>query len=134
METQSAAQKPQPVVTAVYLLWVSLAVGLVKMLMYFSNLSGMAAAAFTSFILIFTFALIAFLIFKISAGRNWARITFLVMFIIGVLPTLPIVLGEFSRSAVVGALSAAQIGLQVYALFLLFTQPGSSWFRKVVPA
>ena len=128
METQSAAQKPQPVVTAVYLLWVSLAVGLVKMLMYFSNLSGMAAAAFTSFILIFTFALIAFLIFKISAGRNWARITFLVMFIIGVL------LGEFSRSAVVGALSAAQIGLQVYALFLLFTQPGSSWFRKVVPA
>ena len=134
METQSAAQKPQPVVTAVNLLWVSLAVGLVKMLMGFSNLSGMAAAAFTNFILIFTFALIAFLIFKISAGRNWARITFLVMFIIGVLPTLPIVLGEFSRSAVVGALSAAQIGLQVYALFLLFTQPGSSWFRKVVPA
>ena len=134
METQSAAQKPQPVVTAVNLLWVSLAVGLVKMLMDFSNLSGMAAAAFTNFILIFTFALIAFLIFKISAGRNWARITFLVMFIIGVLPTLPIVLGEFSRSAVVGALSAAQIGLQVYALFLLFTQPGSSWFRKVVPA
>ena len=134
METQSAAQKPQPVVTAVNLLWVSLAVGLVKMLMDFSNLSGMAAAAFTNFILIFTFALITFLIFKISAGRNWARITFLVMFIIGVLPTLPIVLGEFSRSAVVGALSAAQIGLQVYALFLLFTQPGSSWFRKVVPA
>lgn len=134
METQSAAQKPQPVVTAVNLLWVSLAVGLVKMLMDFSNLSGMAAAAFTNFILIFTFALIAFLIFKISAGRNWARITFLVMFIIGVLPTLPIVLGEFSRSAVVGALSVAQIGLQVYALFLLFTQPGSSWFRKVVPA
>lgn len=134
METQSAAQKPQPVVTAVNLLWVSLAVGLVKMLMDFSNLSGMAAAAFTNFILIFTFALIAFLIFKIYAGRNWARITFLVMFIIGVLPTLPIVLGEFSRSAVVGALSVAQIGLQVYALFLLFTQPGSSWFRKVVPA
>jgi len=134
METQSAAQKPQPVVTAVNLLWASLAVGLVKMLMDFSNLSGMAPAAFTNIILIFTFALIAFLIFKISAGRNWARITLLVMFIIGVLPTLPIVLGDFSRSAVVGALSVAQIGLQVYALIYLFTQPGSSWFRKVVPA
>ena len=134
METQSAAQKPQPVVTAVNLLWASLAVGLVKMLMDFSNLSGMAPAAFTNIILIFTFALIAFLIFKISAGRNWARITLLVMFIIGVLPTLPIVLDDFSRSAVVGALSVAQIGLQVYALILLFTQPGSSWFRKVVPA
>lgn len=134
METQSAAQKPQPVVTAVNLLWASLAVGLVKMLMDFSNLSSMAPAAFTNFILIFTFALIAFLIFKISAGRDWARITFLVMFIIGILPALPIVLGELSRSAVVGVLSVAQIGLQVYALFLLFTRPGSSWFRKAVPA
>lgn len=134
METVPASQKPQAVVTAINLLWASLAVGLVKMLMDFSNLSAVAPAAFTNFVLVFTFALIGFLIFKISAGRNWARITFLVMFIIGVLPTLPIVLGEFSRSAVVGALSVAQIGLQLYALFLLFTQPGSSWFRKVVPA
>lgn len=134
METVPALHKPQAVVTAVNLLWASLAVGLVKMLMDFSNLSAVAPAAFTNFVLFFTFALIGFLIFKISAGRNWARITFLVMFIIGVLPTLPIVLGEFSRSAVVGALSVAQIGLQVYALFLLFTQPGSSWFRKVLPA
>jgi hypothetical protein len=134
MEAQSVTQKPQPVGTAVNLLWASLAVGLVKMLMDFSNLSTLAPAAFTNFILIFTFALIGFLIFKISAGKNWARITFLVLFIIGVLPTLPIVLGEFSRSSVVGALSVAQIGLQVYALFLLFTLPGSNWFRKVVSA
>jgi len=134
METVPASQKPQAVITAVHLLWANLAVGLVKMLMDFSYYVAMAPAAFTNFVLIFTFALFSFLIFKISAGRNWARITYLVMSIIGVLPTLPIVLGEFSRSAVVGALSVAQIGLQVYALFLLFTQPGSSWFRKVVPA
>jgi hypothetical protein len=133
METQTTAQKPQHVGTAVNLLWASLAVGLVKMLMDFLNLSAAAPAAFTNFVLIFTFALIGFLIFKISAGKNWARITFLVLFIIGVLPTLPIVLGEFSRSPVVGALSVAQIGLQLYALLLLFTPPGRSWFRKVVP-
>jgi len=134
MDDQSAAQKPQPVVTAINLLWASLAVGLVKMLMDYSHLSSMASTSFTNFILIFTFALIAFLIFKISAGRNWARIAFLVLFITGVLPTLPIVLGEFSRSGVVGALSVTQTGLQIYALFLVFTFPGSSWFRKVMPA
>lgn len=134
METKNAVQKPQSVATAVNLLWASLAVGLVKMLMDFSNLSAVAPAAFTNFVLVFTFALIAFLIFKISAERNWARITFLVMFVIGMLPTLPLMLGEFSRSPVVGALSVAQVGLQVYALFLLFTQPGSVWFRKVAPA
>ena len=131
MEMQNAVQKPQPVATAVNLLWASMAVGLVKMLMDFSSLSAVAPAAFTNIVLVFTFALIAFLIFKISAGRNWARITFLVMSVIGMLPTLPLMLGEFSRSPVVGALSVAQVGLQVYALYLLFTQPGSVWFRKV---
>jgi hypothetical protein len=134
METQNAVQKPQSVSTAVNLLWASMAVGLVKMLMDFSNLSAVAPAAFTNFVLVFTFALNAFLIFKISAGRNWARITFLVMFVIGMLPTLPLMLGELSRSPVVGALSVAQVGLHVYALFLLFTQPGSVWFRKVATA
>lgn len=134
METAPASQKPQAVVTAINLLWASLAVGLVVTLMDFSNLNAAAPAVFAYFVLIFTFALIVFLILKISAGRNWARITFLVMFIIHVLPSLPSMPGEFSRSAVVGALSVAYIGLQIYALFLLFTQPGSSWFRKVVPA
>lgn len=134
METQSTVEQPQSVRAAVNLLWASLVVGLVKMLMDFSNLSAVAPAAFTNFVLIFTFAIIGFLIFKLSAGRNWARITFLVMFVIGMLPTLPLVLSEFSRSPVVGALSVAQIGLQVYALFLLFTKPGSVWFRKITPA
>jgi hypothetical protein len=131
METQDAVKKPQSVTTAINLLWASLAVGLVKMLMDFSNLSAIAPAAFTNFVLIFTFAFIGFLNFKISAGRNWARITFLFMFVIGMLPTLPLMLGEFSRAPVVGALSIAQVGLQVYAMFLLFSQPGSGWFRKV---
>ena len=131
MGTKDAIQKPQSVVIAVNLLWASLAVGLVKMLMDFSNLSSVAPAAFTNFVLIFVFSLIGFLVFKISAGRNWARITFLVMFVIGMLPTLPLMFDEFSRAPVVGALSVAQVGLQVYALFLLFTQQGSTWFRKV---
>jgi hypothetical protein len=76
----------------------------------------------------------AFLIFKISTGKNWARITYLVLFIIGMLPAVPVILGEFSRLPVVGALSLAQVGLQLFALVLLFTKPGSGWFRKVAEA
>lgn len=134
METQSADKKTKPVVTAVSLLWVSLAVGVVKMLIDFLYYSALAPAAFTNFVLVCTFAFVAFLIIKISAGRNWARITFLVLFVLGMLPTLPLMLDEFSRLPVVGALSVAQVGLQVYALFLLFSQPGKLWFRKVTLA
>lgn len=134
METQSAIQKPQTVGTAINLLWASLALGLVKALMDYTHLSATAPAASIFLVFAFTFSLLGFLIFKISTGKNWARITFIIMFVIGMLPTVSFVLGEFSRSPIVGALSVAQIGLQGYALFLLFSRPGSGWFRKVARA
>ncbi|MGU7784325.1 hypothetical protein [Burkholderia sp. PU8-34] len=127
-------EKPKSVRTAVNLLWASVAVGLVKVLLDFSYIRTVAPTALTNIVLIFVFAFISFLIFKISAGKNWARITFLVLFVIGVLPTLPVMFDEFSRLPVVGALSVAQIGLQIYALSILFTKPSSAWFRKVGPA
>jgi hypothetical protein len=133
METQPIKQKPQPVGTAVNLLWATLAVGLIKSMMEFSLRSAQATTLFTTFVLVITFALIGFLIFKISSGKNWARITLFVLFVIGVLPTLFIISVEFSRSFILGALSVAQIGLQGYAQFLLFTRSGSTWFRKVLP-
>lgn len=134
MDAQSAVQKPESVSTAVKLLWAALALGLVKTLVDITHLSGVAPSVFTNTVLVLVFALNGFFIFKIAAGKNWARITYLVLFIIGVLPSIPIVLGEFSRSAVLGALSVAQVGLQACALFLLFSQPGAGWFRKAVPA
>jgi hypothetical protein len=99
-----------------------------------SSLSATAPDASIFLVFFFTFSLLGFLIFKIASGKNWARITFIIMFVIGMLPTVSFVLGEFSRSLFVGALSVAQIGLQSYAIFLLFSQPGSAWFRKVAPA
>ena len=132
MENHSEEKKPQSVVTAVNLLWASLAVGLVVMLMDFQNLTGVAPAVVTNLILITSYALFAFLIFKISARKNWARITFLVLFIFGLLPTLHIVVDDFIPSAVLGGLTVTQIGIQGYAFFLLFTHPSRGWFSKDV--
>ena len=133
VDNQSKIKKPESVSTAVNLLWAALVVGVVKALMDVSNIrniSGMVPAELIIIIVVFSLALFFFLLLKISAGKNWARITFLIMFIGGVLPTVPIVSAEFSRSAVVGALSMVQIGIQIYVALLLFTRPGSNWFRK----
>jgi len=134
MEAPAEAQKPKSVGIAVILLWASLAIGLIRALMAFFGASTAAPAGYANLVLVVAFALIAFLIFMISAGKNWARIAFLVLFLVGLLPMLPLILDEFSRSPLVGTLSTAQIVMQVYALFLLFTQPGASWFRKTTPA
>ena len=130
MELQNPMQKPPTVTIAVNLLWLSMGVGLVKVLVDISNASATASATMTNFILALTFAVIAFLITKISVGRGWARTTFLIMFLIGMMPTLPLIAGEFAKSPTAGAVTVLQLGLQIYALYLLYTQPGSSWFQS----
>ena len=130
MENQDPEEKPKGIKSAVNALWASLAVGLVKALLDFAHISAMAPAAFIIIVWITTIAFIAFLIAKISAGRNWARIVLLILFALGILPALYTMFAEFGRAPVMGALSLLQMGMQVYALVFLFTQPGSVWFRK----
>ncbi|MBN8549380.1 MAG: hypothetical protein J0M12_08710 [Deltaproteobacteria bacterium] len=123
--------KPSTVTLAVQMLWVSLAVGLAKLILDQARISTQAPVWFVNFILVFGSLFLAFLILKISAGKNWARITFLALFVGGLIPAFPIILKEFSTVPAVGALSVLQAGLQGYALFLLFASPGSAWFGKV---
>lgn len=122
--------KPSQINTAVNLLWASLAIGFVKSIMDMQHLGSQASPAFINFILISVIAVMALLIVFISKGKNWARITFLVLFILGSLPSIPLVLGEFTRSPVLGAFSLVQIVLQVVALYMVFTKPGGLWFKK----
>lgn len=129
-EKNSLSPKPRSVATAIKLLWASFALGLVKAAMDFPSLQTMATPAYLYFVMFFTFVVIGYFIFRISAGENWARIAFLVMFIVGMLPTLPQLMDEFSREPVSASFIVAQIGLQVYGMYLLFTPPGSIWFRK----
>jgi hypothetical protein len=134
IERAAEGDRPRSVGTAVTLLWVSLAVGIAKVALDFAHLRAMAPLGFTLFVLVATFAVLILLVLKIAAGRNWARITFLILFIIGTVPTLPVVRDELERAPLVGGLSILQILLQIWALVLLFTRPGSAWFRKAAPA
>ena len=135
IENQDPEERPQAVKTAVNLFWASLALALVEVLLDFAHISaGVAKAkapvAFIIMVLVVGFAFGAFLIAKISAGRNWARIVWLILIALGMLDTLPEIYAEFTRAPIIGALSLLQVGMLVYGLFLVFTQPGSVWFRK----
>jgi len=68
------------------------------------------------------------LVYLISKRRNWARITFTVLFAIGI----PFSLFGLARSLLAAPLSAAiglvQFGMQVVALLLLYQKPSADWF------
>ena len=122
-------QRPSQVSTATLLLYGSLGLGVINSSVLWPH-SRPAFHGFTLFIQAFTFALLAWLTYNIWRGRNWSRVTFVILWIIGFPFSIPIFLKLFAHSTLTGSISLLQNALQLGALYLLFTQPGRSWFRS----
>ncbi len=82
--TTQPSQKPAAVSTAIKLLYTTLVIGALRSALEWSHLTRVASPGFVLFVMLFTFALLVWLIDKVNRGRNWARITCLVFFILGV--------------------------------------------------
>jgi hypothetical protein len=132
-EPARPAVKPSQVVLAVRLLWGMLALGLMNSAVQWPKLVEATPAEMIVAIQLVTFAIVGWLTIKISSGRNWARITYLVLFLIG-LPgfflQMPAVLAYSMLAAV---LSFVQLAAQGLALVLVFRKPGSDWYRRGLP-
>ncbi len=129
MENQQP-EKPRAVTMAVYLLWGSLVLAVLRLALDWTSLSAAPKAMLVAGVIAVVFALYAFLYAMISAGRNWARIMLLVLVAADVILSMPNVANEFGRAPLVSSLAIGASGLQVFGLFLLFTSPGKTWFQK----
>jgi hypothetical protein len=130
VETQAVFNRPQAVTQAVNLLWASLAVGVFNFLLHFSAFRAINPGVGSLLGILGILLHLVIFILKISEGRNWARIIYLLVLLLGMLSFLPALLYEFSRSPIVATLSSMQVYLQAHAMYLVFTRPGSLWFRK----
>ena len=98
-------EKPSKVSNAVKLLYATLAIGIVRSSIEAPRIAETSSLGFILFVTIFVFCLMCFFIYKIGKGMNWARISFLVLFIIGVpLSILPMIqsLAHSPFSAILG--------------------------------
>lgn len=126
-----SSPKPAEIDKATFLLWLSLGIGVLKTALDWPHLEAMSRSTnFFVSTMVFTFAVLALLFWKVGQGRNWARITLLVFFIIGVVPGVLILRSDFQRSTVIAVLDALQTLLQIYPLWLVFTAPGRNWFTS----
>lgn len=73
--------------------------------------------------------LTVWIISKIDVGRNWARIVYLVLLIVGLPVILPEIMNTAERAQHVAGLKMIELGLDIGALYLMFF-PGREWFRK----
>lgn len=70
------------------------------------------------------------LVYKIAQGRNWARITFLIIAILAILPGIRLIYTDFEHSMFLGLVTFVQNIMQLLALYLIFSKPGSLYFKK----
>lgn len=85
---------------------------------------------FLMFVTLFTFVFFGFFVLMINKGKNWARITFLVLSSLGGLFTIPLLFNSLEINFFSSILGIAQIGMQLIAIALLFQKPSSDWFVK----
>jgi hypothetical protein len=131
-QLEPARARPSQVATAVSLLGVAMCIGVV---IWFFDTGRTSPYAYLSPALVFRFRalglfLSAFLYGQIGQGQNWARITFGVLFVLGLIPYGLELSAMSGRSLPLGALGAIVGAFQLMALILLFTSPGSEWFKK----
>lgn len=125
-EAEHPFPKPLQVRIAVALLWISILLVAPTTYVEYTVTQDNAARVI---LLVFTGVMIAFACFlnvKISSGRNWARVTFLIVLVLSwILMFLP---GGRDLTTMEIAVNGASAIVDAVAAYLLFTRPGALWF------
>ena len=108
-------------------LWASLALGLPSMLYELGRSTSAATGAITFALQLAVLAFGAYIVVSVHRGKNWARIVSLLFTLLEVaflvFAVTPPAVVELVCNWIAGALDVA-------ALYLLFTSPGSEWFKR----
>lgn len=123
---QNQNGRPARVGTALTLLYIGFGIGLLRTIV--------EASAYTHVVVFITFFLLAvflFLIYMIGKGRNWARIAYLVLFIIFLPFTVHTVLQDLAAKPISVSLDMVLTVMDMIALVFLFQKPSSAWFKEM---
>ena len=128
---------PWHVVMAIRLAAINYGVGFVSIIAFWDYFSTLQSTGSVIFNQLLSLTLAVWIYYKIYVGRNWARITLLVLCALGGLMTLNGLFREKFTELIAPAPALAKvqmivgIGISLIILWLLFVSPGRTWFRRV---
>jgi hypothetical protein len=129
---QTPMARPSQIVTAIWLAMIGYALGMIVIFLewdYYSKLQTIGAFVWSQ---MFSLSLLIWIYYKIYVGRNWARITLLVLSVFGSLISLSRAVMELLATAPTIAKVEMFVALALNGtiLWLLFFSPGRYWFRR----
>jgi hypothetical protein len=130
--TENRGERPKEVHQAIRLLWIGFVLGIVGI--FLQPMKTNAPAQWIGILIggAIAFGIWAWVIVKIANGRNWARILFIVLAIIGLVFSafsLPFTLPIYKARPLSGVLAAVNLVLEVSTLYLLLTTAARTWFK-----
>ena len=134
IQEKSQIDKPAKVVSAIKLLKIALVIsilnaiiGLIVSSYLFNN-----KEILIGFLLIniLTFGIIILFIYWLNNGKNWARVIFLIVEIIGGLFFIFNIPGLFKLNDITALISIVVTVIQFIALFKLYSKESNAWFKR----
>ncbi|MEA1934138.1 MAG: hypothetical protein U9N60_06895 [Thermodesulfobacteriota bacterium] len=121
------AEKPVEVINAVKLIYISICAGIINSIIEHH------AVSIEEWLpqIVFTYGVSFLLATKISFGKNWARITYLIIIFIGIPPITLNFINTISQSPAVGAIMLLTFILQISAVVLLLNNKSKTWFKAL---
>ena len=125
---------PTIVLWGVSLLYLGLALGVVRGLPAFARLMDMAVSPVVLILggagAIAIFAAYVFLIYKIGRGRRWARMTYAALYLLAAIALIAQYAGFVESSAEFSVVALVRHLLPAVGLALLFAPASNAWFRR----
>jgi hypothetical protein len=129
--TQSI-ENPKTIFIAIVLVVAGCIIGIIKAVTEYSQRTEGFASEFLIFITI-SIVLNLLLIFFIWQGKNWARLVFLILLLIGVPTSFVPAIHEYKSIPLQSTLILAQMAFQLVALGVLYLPISSRWFKGDPP-
>ena|SRR4026208_1528014 len=129
IEPTANLSRPKETTLAIQFLYASLALGLIRAVFGLTQRTSGAALILAALIVISFFALGFFVVWKISTGRNWARILLLILVLINLPFAVLANISELKQSVLSGTFSILIELILWVGAYLLFTRNSSLWFR-----
>ena len=124
-------ERPREVIYAVQLVCASLALDFVSFFVKQPDFMQPQSLAIGISAIIFGTLISGFLLFMIWRGRNWARLLYLIVFLIGAPFAFPVIVMVFQKNLIFSIVGLIKISLQIMAAVLLLQKPTRQWFRMI---
>jgi uncharacterized membrane protein YjdF len=128
MPTKALSERPPKVSHAVKFFYVIVGIGIIRAVMTIIRHADVRSPYFLIITKLIIYAGSLYLIYQLSKGRNWARWSMVVIFVIAIPLTILPAFESFSHNPVDTLLGFIQTALYIIGLVFLFHRSSSSWF------